>query len=72
MDPCQAPLEAPDDLLSTGAVDHDADEHTGEVDNIDIDNAGESTGLNDDMTSDVDKQHRSGGEYQTHGGNRHR
>ena len=54
MDPCQVPLEAPDDPLSTGVDDNEADEHTGEMDNIDIDDGGEPTGVNNDMTNDVD------------------
>ena len=54
VDPCQVPLAAPDDPSSTGVEDNDVDEHTGEMDNIDIDDGGEPTGVNNDMTNNVD------------------
>ena len=51
VDPSNEPLEAPDDLRSTGVVDNEADECTVEKDEIDVDNASESTGVEDDTIS---------------------
>ena len=53
-DPCQEPLDAPDDLMSTGVVDDEVDKSTGAMDDIHIDDADESTGVEDDVNSVVD------------------
>ena len=51
VDPSNEPLEAPDDLRSTGVVDNEADECTVEKDEIDVDDASKSTGVEDDTNS---------------------
>ena len=53
MDSSHDPMEAPDDLRSTGVVENEVDEHTVEKDDTDIDNADASTGVQDDVNSEI-------------------
>ena len=53
MDSYHKPMEAPDDLRSTGVVDNEVDEYTVEKDDIDIDDADESTGVEDGVNSEI-------------------
>ena len=46
-------MEALDDIGSTGVVDTEVDEHTVEMDDIDNDDADASTGVEDDVISEV-------------------
>ena len=52
-DPTQEPMVAPEDLMSTGVDDDDGDESTGAMDNIHIDDADESAGLENDNNTGV-------------------